>query len=91
MHPVAAAFDGVAARRLEGCAGGGEADVEGLDGVGFGLAIGAVVFVAGAVGFDNVFFGEACGGRGGLVEEGKGRMVVVRGSARGRGIGGHEL
>lgn len=38
---------------------GGNADVEGLDGVGFGLAVEAVFFGGGAVGFYYVCFGEA--------------------------------
>lgn len=37
---------------------GGEADVEALDGVGLGFAVGAVAFGGGAVGFDYVFFFE---------------------------------
>lgn len=37
---------------------GGEADVEGLDGVGFGFAVGAVTPGGGAVGFDYIFFFE---------------------------------
>lgn len=40
----------------------GEADVEGLEGVGFGLAVCAVVFSGGAVDADYVFFVEVCGG-----------------------------
>lgn len=37
---------------------GGKADVEALDGVGFGFAVCAVSFGGGAVGFDYVFFFE---------------------------------
>jgi len=39
---------------------GRDADVQGLDGVGFGLAVCAVVFGGRAVGFDYVFFLEFC-------------------------------
>lgn len=37
---------------------GGEADVEALDWVGFGFAVGAVTLGGGAVGFNYVFFFE---------------------------------
>lgn len=42
-----------------GCAPGRHAHVQRLDRVGFGLAVGAVGDVAGAVGFDDFGFGEA--------------------------------
>lgn len=38
-----------------------ETDVEGLEGVRFGLAVGTVVFCGGAVDADYVFFSEVCG------------------------------
>lgn len=44
-----------------GCAPGRHAHVQRLDRVGFGLAVGAVGDVAGAVGFDDFGFGEAWG------------------------------
>lgn len=57
-------------RHARGCTGiflgvgiGGQADVETLDGVGFGLAISAVTLGGGAVGFDYVFFFEVWSNR----------------------------